>query len=80
MATTVLLIADTPDRTQVQQPGQPPSQMAAWILDVATGTDPLQAANTWASTQGFQTGTTMRVIVNPQAIQTFTLQSQWVAQ
>lgn len=72
-----ILIAD---RTEaVIQPGQPPAQMAAYLLDYdpATGSA-LQAAADFATTAGFPIGTVARVVdLHALDIPTFQLQSSW---
>lgn len=75
----VLLIANNSNNSTIIQPEQPPTQMAAWFIPVADGTDPLQAASEWAAGQHFQTGTCMYVLQDPSGLETYTLASQWVA-
>jgi hypothetical protein len=81
MMAQVWLIADRP--SAVIQTGQPPAQQAAWLLDVPAGKSALQTAADFAGSQGFPSGTVARVVdlaASPITIQTFQLQSQWVAQ
>jgi hypothetical protein len=78
MASQVLMVCDR--TTAVIQPGQPPAQMGAWLLDVPDGGDPLAVAAAFADSVGFPIGTTARVIVDLSGVQIFKLTSQWVAE
>jgi hypothetical protein len=80
MAGTALVIADRPEA--VIQQGQPPAQMAAWLLDIPDGQNAVQAAAAWVQTQNMPIGTIARVIdvtAAGAAMATFRLDSQWVA-
>lgn len=77
----VWLIADRPEA--VIQPGQPPAQQAAWLLDVPAGKTPAQTCEDFAETQGFPMGTIASMIdlaKNPNAVESYRLSSQWVPQ
>lgn len=77
----VWLIADRPEA--VIQSGQPPAQQAAWLLDIPAGSNALNTAAVFASSQGFPSDTVARVIdlsVSPITISTFKLTASWVAQ
>jgi hypothetical protein len=78
----VLLIMDRP--SAVIQQGQPPAQMAAWLLDVPADGTALGVAAAFASANQFPLGTIARVIdlskiTDPQAVQKFQLDSSWTA-
>lgn len=76
----VLVICDRPD-TAVIQTGQPPAQMAAWLLDIAKGSDANTTVSTWIETEGMPLGTVIRVIdltKTPLVLTMFTLSSQLV--
>jgi hypothetical protein len=78
MAGQVLLIADRPEA--VIQTGQPPAQMAAYLLDIPDGEGALQVAADFAASQGFPVGTAARVIdltADPLSMVVFTLTSSW---
>ncbi len=75
----VLLVADRP--SAVIQPGQPPAQMAAWLLDIPEGSTAIEIAGAFASQHGFPLGTVARVIdlgATPITVATYRLDSQWV--
>lgn len=83
MAAQVLLIANRSEA--VIQAGQPPAQMAAWLLDIpdAKGnSNALSVTAQFCTDNNFPIGTVARVIdltVTPLVIQKFTLTGTWVA-
>jgi hypothetical protein len=84
MAGQVLFIADRSEA--VIQPGQPSSQMAAWILDIPDGGSALVTAADFAAGAGFPIGTRARVIdltdsaaVLSVAMSLWQLDAQWVS-
>lgn len=78
----VLIVADR--SSAVIQPGQPPAQMAAWLMDVPAGSDALTVAKAFVKDQSFPLGTVVRVIdsahiTDPLAAQAFQLENSWVS-
>ena len=79
----VLLVCDTPDRTTVQQQGQPSTTLGAWMLDVADPTDVAGSMGTiaaWVDTQQFPPGTTAWVFLDLSGGLKYKLSAQWVPQ
>lgn len=76
----VLIVADR--SSAVIQPGQPSATMAAWLLDVPSGDDPLAVAQAFVEGENFPLGTLVRVIdsthiTDPLAARAFRLSTQW---
>lgn len=73
----VLLVADR--SAAVIQPGQPATQMAAWLLDIPTGSTAADTAAEFAGAQGLPIGTVCRVIdlTDPTIMSIYSLDSAW---
>ena len=78
MAGQVLLVADRSEA--VIQPGQPPAQMGAWLLDIPDGSNAANTADQFANDQGFPIGTIARFVdvSSPGVMETYQLNSTWV--